>query len=122
MRASVVSSAHPSLRSRPARSASSTSRTWGQAGRWYARGEDPGGEDFRRARDEAHRLRTAARQALYRVKLLTDDEGVVRAAERAYRCTWDVSNAQDQPDHDVRDTAARQAIESFVSRASPVVR
>lgn len=94
----------------------------GQSDRWYRRAVDPGGDAFLRARDEAHRLRTAARQALYRVRLLTDDDGVARAAERAYRCTWDVSNAQDQPGHDARDAEARQAVEAFVTQASPVVR
>ncbi|POX42648.1 hypothetical protein C3486_03475 [Streptomyces sp. Ru73] len=94
----------------------------GQAQRWYGKREDPGGEPFRAARDEAHRLRTVARQALYRVKLLTDDQEVVRAAERAYRCTWEVSNAQDETDHRTRDAESRQAIEEFVARAAPLVR
>ncbi|TDQ47198.1 hypothetical protein EV190_12217 [Actinorugispora endophytica] len=94
----------------------------GQAARWYLRLEDPDGKAFVAARDEAHRLRTAARQALYRVELLTDDRDVVLAAERAYRCTWEVSNAQDSADHDGRDTEAREAIEAFVSRAAPLVR
>lgn len=94
----------------------------GQAERWYRGVGDPGGEGFLRARDEGHRLRTQARQALYRVRLLTDDDGVSRAAEQAYRCTWEVSNAEDQPGHDARDAEARQAIEAFVAHASQVVR
>ncbi|MFC0599963.1 hypothetical protein [Streptomyces palmae] len=94
----------------------------GQADRWYRRLEDLEGAAFLSARDEAHRLRTAARQALYQVKLLTDDPEVVLAAERAYRRTWDVSNARDQADRDTRDTRAREAIEDFVSRAAPLVR
>ncbi|TVL90344.1 hypothetical protein [Streptomyces sp. SAJ15] len=94
----------------------------GQAERWYRKVEDPGGETFLRARDEAHRLRTLTRQALYRVRLLTDDQDVVLAAERAYARTMEVSNAQDQTDRDTRDTRAREAIEAFVSRASPLLR
>jgi hypothetical protein len=94
----------------------------GQADRWYRKKEDPDGESFITARDEAHRRRTATRQALYRVKLLTDDREVIVAAEQAYRCTRDVSNAHDQADRDSRDSAARQAIEAFVSRASLLVR
>ncbi|WP_236244346.1 hypothetical protein [Streptomyces sp. CC210A] len=93
----------------------------GQSDRWYRKLEDPDGEAFLRARDEAHRLRTAARQALYRVKLLTDDREVVLAAERAYRCTSEVSHAQEQADRDARDTEAKQAIEAFVSRASLLI-
>jgi hypothetical protein len=94
----------------------------GQAARWYRGVEDPDGEAFRALRDEAHRLRTATRQALYRVKLLTDDPAVVSAAERAYRCTWDVSNATDAAGHDSRDARAVRAIEAFVTDAAPLVR
>lgn len=93
----------------------------GQASRWYRKQQDPDGEAFMTARDEAHRLRTVARQALYRVKLLTDDRAVMLAAERAYQRTWDVSNAQDQADRDSRDARARRAIEAFVFHASPLV-
>lgn len=94
----------------------------GQAERWYRMMEDPDGDAFVAARDEAHRLRTAARQALYRVRLLTEDPEVVQAAERAYFHTWDVSRAADGPDRDARDADARRAIEAFVSRAAPLVR
>lgn len=94
----------------------------GQASRWYRKREDPDGEAFMTARDEAHRLRTVTRQALYRVKLLTDDRAVILAAERAYQCTWEVSNAQDQADRDARDARARLAIEGFVSHAAPLLR
>jgi hypothetical protein len=84
--------------------------------------EDPEGEGFVRARDEAHRLRTVARQALYRVKLVTDDAGVVRAAENAYRRVWDVSNAEGREDRDARDARARDALDAFIADASPLVR
>ncbi|MGW7361367.1 hypothetical protein ACWGI0_33320 [Streptomyces sp. NPDC054802] len=94
----------------------------GQAYRWYRKKEDPDGETFIMARDEAHRRRTAARQALYRVKLLTDDRDVIVAAEQAYRRTREVSDARDQAERDSRDSAARQAIEAFVSSASLLVR
>ncbi|GHG52707.1 hypothetical protein GCM10018779_14160 [Streptomyces griseocarneus] len=94
----------------------------GQATRWYRKEEDPDGEAFITARDEAHRLRTVARQGLYQVKLLTDDREVIFAAERAYECTREVSNAQDQADRDTRDAQARRAVEAFISRASPLVR
>lgn len=94
----------------------------GQAARWYRGQEDPDGPGFVVVRDEAHRLRTLARQALYRVRLLTDDEGVARAAEHAYRTTWDLSNARDQADWEARDAEARDAIEAFVTAASHLVR
>ncbi|MFI5755047.1 hypothetical protein [Streptomyces sp. NPDC051569] len=94
----------------------------GQTERWYRKQQDPVGEAFVAVRDEAHRLRTAARQVLYRVTLLTDDREVILAAERAYQCTRDVSTAQDRAEHDAGDARARQAIEAFISRASPLVR
>jgi hypothetical protein len=94
----------------------------GQAERWYRRQENAEGEEFVVARDEAHRLRTVVRQAVYQVKLLTDDGDVVLAAERAYEDTRDVSRARDQADWAAQDARSRLAIESFVSRASPLVR
>ncbi|MFI7102227.1 hypothetical protein ACIBK8_23050 [Streptomyces sp. NPDC050161] len=94
----------------------------GQADRWYRRQQDPDGAPFITARDEAHRLRTVTRQVLYRVALLTDDREVILAAEHAYRCTRDVSTAQDPAERDALDALARQAIEAFVSRASPLTR
>lgn len=94
----------------------------GQADRWYRLREDPEGDDYIAARDEAHRLRTVTRQALYRVRLLTDEEGVVRAAEQAYAYTKEVSTARDQAERDALDARSREAIESFVTRASPLVR
>ncbi|WP_103533348.1 hypothetical protein [Streptomyces sp. SM11] len=94
----------------------------GQAGRWYRMREGRAAEAYIGARDEAHRLRTATRHVLYRVKLLTDDQEVILAAEQAYRCTRDVSTAQDQAGHDALDAAARQAIEEFIPRAAPLTR
>ncbi|MEJ1202237.1 MULTISPECIES: hypothetical protein [unclassified Streptomyces] len=94
----------------------------GQAERWYRKQHDPDGEAFITARDEAHRLRTVTRQVLYRVKLLTDDQGVNLAAEQAYECTRDVSTARDQAERDALDARARHAIEAFVAQASPLIR
>ncbi|MFH9735399.1 hypothetical protein [Streptomyces sp. NPDC017260] len=94
----------------------------GQADRWYRKQQGPDGEAFVTARDEAHRLRTATRQVLYRVKLLTDDQGVILAAEQAYQRTRDVSTAGDQVERDALDARARQAIETFVAQASPLIR
>lgn len=94
----------------------------GQATRWYRRAQDPDSQDFVTARDEAHRLRTAARQVCYRVQLITDGDEVTRAAEHAYACTRDISTAQSQAEQDTLDTRARQAIEAFVTRASPRTR
>ncbi|MCT2590802.1 hypothetical protein LHJ74_12915 [Streptomyces sp. N2-109] len=94
----------------------------GQAGRWYSGQEDPDGAAYLAARDEAHRLRTVARQALYRVKLVTDDREVILAAERAYQCTRDISTAQERTERDPLDARARRAIEGFVARAAPLTR
>ncbi|MGP3989025.1 hypothetical protein [Streptomyces sp. 3N207] len=94
----------------------------GQANRWFSKVADPGGQRYITARDEAHRLRTVARQALYRVKLLTDVQEVVHAAEQAYHRTRVVSEAQEHPEHVERDGQAREAIEKFVSTAAPLVR
>ncbi|WP_129840244.1 hypothetical protein [Streptomyces sp. RFCAC02] len=94
----------------------------GQADRWYRRREDPAGDGFRTARDEAHRLRTVARQALYRVRLLTDDRAIVQAAQRAYDGTRDMSLAVGKDDWAVRDAEAKAAIEAFVAHAAKLLR
>ncbi|MGW5018308.1 hypothetical protein [Streptomyces cacaoi] len=94
----------------------------GQAERWFRLREDPAAEAYAEARDEAHRLRTVARQALYRVELLTADREVIAAAEHAYACARDVSHARDRGERNERDARARSAVEAFVARASPLVR
>ncbi|MGY1433905.1 hypothetical protein [Streptomyces reniochalinae] len=94
----------------------------GQADRWYRGKEDPDGPAYVTARDEAHRLRTVARQELYRVKLVTDQRDVRLAAEKAYDRTRDVSKATDQAGHDTRDAASKNGIDSFVTDAAPLVR
>ncbi|MGI5336302.1 hypothetical protein ACQEVS_02305 [Streptomyces sp. CA-181903] len=94
----------------------------GQADRWYSGRDAPGTEEYVAARNEAHRRRTVARQALYRVRLLTDDPEVNAAAGRAYASTWEISTARDQSGRDALDARARQAIEEFVGTAAPLVR
>ncbi|MBB0242987.1 hypothetical protein FNQ90_02405 [Streptomyces alkaliphilus] len=94
----------------------------GQADRWYGKRRDPEGPEYTAARDRAHHLRTAARQALYRVKLLTTDAEVLLAADRAYVNTREISTAGEEDEHRRRDQEAREAIEAFVTRASPLVR
>ncbi|WP_369204874.1 hypothetical protein [Streptomyces sp. PU-14G] len=94
----------------------------GQADRWYRKKEDRDSAEYVTARDEAHRLRTVARQELYRVRLVTDRRDVQSAAVKAYDCTRDVSKATDQEGHDTRDAAAKEGIEAFVVAAAPLVR
>ncbi|MFD7822537.1 hypothetical protein ACFV2V_04795 [Streptomyces sp. NPDC059698] len=108
----------PTARSpRRRRSTGTGRRAAGTAG-----GRGGGAEAFVEARDEAHRLRTAARQTLYRVKLLTDDPEAVRAAELAYERVRDISTARDQEGHDALHVGAGEAIEAFITRAAPLTR
>jgi hypothetical protein len=90
----------------------------GQADRWYRKQEDPDGEAHVVASAETHRLRAVARQALYHVKLLAGDRGLVDAAEDALQCTRDVSNALDPDQRGQLDDAAKAAIERFVELAA----
>ncbi|WP_438293308.1 hypothetical protein [Streptomyces sp. HUAS TT7] len=90
----------------------------GQADRWYRKQEDPDGEAHVVASAEAHRLRAVARQALYRVKLLAGDRGLVDAGEHALQCTRDVSNALDPEQRGQLDDAAKAAIEQFIELAA----
>lgn len=94
----------------------------GQSDRWYRMAQDPHGDAFWTARGQAHVLRTAARQALYQVRLVTAQSHVTDAAERAYRRTQAVSEARTQEQHDAADLEARRSIEAFVTCAAPLVR
>ncbi|MFJ8532317.1 hypothetical protein [Streptomyces sp. NPDC093591] len=94
---------------------------YGQAERFFHKERDPDGEEYKRAYHEGHRLRMTARQAFYRVKLVTDDDSLVTLARAALDRTRDTHNAQNAEARDELNGKAKEAIEAFVDYASKSV-
>ncbi|MDT0309950.1 hypothetical protein RM780_23780 [Streptomyces sp. DSM 44917] len=94
----------------------------GEGDRWFRRREDRHGPEYFAARVEAHRLRAVARQALYRVKLLTSDGEVIAAAEEALERARDITRAAEEAAWRVANDRAKAAIDAFVAAAAPRVR
>ncbi|WP_438302320.1 hypothetical protein ACSHXN_46660 (plasmid) [Streptomyces sp. HUAS TT11] len=90
----------------------------GQAERFFRKQENPEREAYRVAYHEGHRLRTAARQAFYRVKLVTEDHALVARAGAALNQTRDISGAESEVERRRLNDAAGEAIEVFVDYAS----
>lgn len=91
---------------------------WGQAERFFHKRRNDE-EAYKRAYHEGHRLRTTARQAFYRLKLVTDDDSLVTLARAALDRTRDIHNAeQDAEARDRLNGTAKEAIEAFVDYAS----
>lgn len=91
---------------------------WGQAERYFSKKRDPGGEAYRMAYQEGHRLRTTAWQAFYRLKLVTNDASLVADAEAALERTRSVSGAANDRQRNQLDDFAKAAIRDFVDNAS----
>jgi hypothetical protein len=91
---------------------------WGQAERYFSKQRDPGGEAYRLAYQEGHRLRTTAWQAFYRLKLVTNDATLMAHAESALEQTRSVSGAANDRERDQLDDVAKTAIRDFVEYAS----
>ncbi|WP_309051704.1 hypothetical protein [Streptomyces sp.] len=80
--------------------------------RWLRAVEEPGPEEAEETRFVPHRRRTAARQALFRVRLVCDDPEVRRLTEAAR-----AHEAADEEDAR-RSDRARQARARFVTAAA----
>lgn len=92
---------------------------YGQAERFFSKRRNPNGEEYKTAYHEGHRLRMTARQAFYRLKLVTDDDSLVTLARTALDRTRDIHNAeQDEEARDRLNGTAKEAIEAFVDYAS----
>ncbi|PAZ13362.1 hypothetical protein CLM62_25235 [Streptomyces sp. SA15] len=91
---------------------------WGQAERFFHKQRNDTAA-YEKAYHEGHRLRMTARQAFYRLKLVTDDDFLVTLARTALDRTRDIHNAeQDAEARNRLNTTAKEAIEAFVDYAS----
>jgi hypothetical protein len=89
-----------------------------QYDRWHRHDEDPLSPAYVDARTESYRLKAIARQAMFRVKLLSDDHGLVARADEIMKITEDLHHAADSKELQARGDRARQIVDDFISAAS----
>ncbi|GAA2960757.1 hypothetical protein [Streptomyces enissocaesilis] len=94
----------------------------GQNDRWHRQSEAPGSDSAESARMESYRLRVAARQALYRVQLVCDDNAAVDLAVSAFEATNRMHEATDEAERSLRSEEAQEAVRAFIATAAPGVR
>ncbi|WP_246203567.1 hypothetical protein [Streptomyces tailanensis] len=90
----------------------------GEYDRWWRCSEDPAGAAYLEARTESYRLRSAARQQFYRIRLLTGDAELLRLAERAITVTAQIHKARERAAFEANGAAAEQALEAFLAYAA----
>ena len=66
----------------------------------------------------SYRSKTVARQALFRVKLLSNDRIVIAQAGEIRKITEDLHDASDSKELTARGDHAQQTVDSFISIAS----
>lgn len=93
-----------------------------QNDRWFRAALEPGSEEAEESRHASYRQRTAARQALFRVQLVCDDEEVRRLAEAAFEETHCMHEATGEEERGRRSDQAKKALARFVAAAAPGVR
>jgi hypothetical protein len=84
--------------------------------------EDAGSTAYQEATDRSYTLRAVAWGSLYRVRLLTDDPDVSRLAENAITAIGSMSQAEDKLDLIRNGFEVKEALEAFISAASPEVK
>ncbi|MFI1360352.1 hypothetical protein ACH4TV_43260 [Streptomyces sp. NPDC020898] len=89
----------------------------GELDRWHRAQEDPGSAEAAEARVESYRLRGAARQELFRVRLVAQAPDLVRLAEEALDRVSTIHRAQNEQDCHSSGDDARRAVEDFVHAA-----
>ena len=90
----------------------------GEYDRWWRHREDASGVAYVTARTESYRLRSVARQALYRIRLLIQDPELLRLADEAIAVTAKIHKAQGRDDFDQGGADAEQALEDFLAYAA----
>ncbi|KUO16243.1 hypothetical protein [Streptomyces dysideae] len=89
----------------------------GELDRWHRAHENPGSAEATEARVESYRLRSVARQELFRLRLVAQSPGLVRLAEEALDRVSVIHKAEDEQECHRSGDAAREAVEAFVQAA-----
>ncbi|MBA0052694.1 hypothetical protein E0L36_17960 [Streptomyces sp. AJS327] len=87
----------------------------GQLDYWFAHHARRSPGDVPELKREAQRLRTVALEAMFRVRLLTEDTGTVDTAQRALRSVDRLYYATDRDELDRGRDASRSLIDEFVT-------
>ncbi|MBT1098361.1 hypothetical protein [Streptomyces sp. Tu102] len=91
-----------------------------QIKRWHYR--DRAVEELESAREDSYRRRNGARQALYRVQLLTSQEDLTGLAEDAFDAARAIHHAAIVAEVDARSAQCRAAVGRFVRAAAEEIR
>jgi hypothetical protein len=91
-----------------------------QYDRWHRHDEDPSSSAYVEARTESYRLKAVARQAMFRVKLLSGDV-LIAQADEIMKITEDLHHASDSRELTARGDQAQQIVDMFISAASAKV-
>jgi hypothetical protein len=92
-----------------------------QYDRWHRHHEGSSSRAYIEARIESYRLKVIARQAMFRVKLLSNDQGLVARAVEIMKITEDLHEAPDSEKLTGRGDQAQQVVDDFISIASAQV-
>ena len=90
----------------------------GQYDRAHRRLDGSASSEYREARAESFRLRSAAQQALFRVRLVTSDTEIIRCATDALKHTEVIHDAESKEEIRELGDRAKRATDEFISRAS----
>jgi hypothetical protein len=89
-----------------------------QYDRWHRHDEDPSSPAYADARTESYRLKTVARQAMFRVKPLSNDGALIAQADEIMKITEELHHAPDSSDLEACGDQAQHIVNKFISAAS----
>lgn len=89
-----------------------------QYDRWHRHNEDPSSPAYVDARTESYRLKAVARQAMFRVKLLSNDGALIVQTDEIMKITEELHHAPDSSDLETRGDQTQHIVNKFISAAS----
>ncbi|MCP2342509.1 hypothetical protein [Actinomadura rupiterrae] len=89
-----------------------------QYDRVHRRLQEPEGPAHLEARNETYRLRSAAQQEFFRLRLVSDDRQLTQSAERALALAESIHHADTRKQVDEAGTRAKAALDEFITAAS----
>lgn len=94
----------------------------GQYDRAHRRFDGSDGEDYREARTESYRLRSAAQLELFRVQLVASDADITRCADEAMKLAEAIHDAQSVDEIQELGARAKLAANEFIDIAGATLR
>lgn len=93
----------------------------GQYDRWHRQHENPQSPAYMDARAESYRLKTIARQAAFRLRMLSNEKQLVERANEILKITEYLHDAADTTELQDRAAQAQRIIDEFIDIASAQV-